>query len=379
MSKDNQDKMLALMSKAEEQGYRLGCEKTLESLNVQPITEEQAEGDGIPEHNIEPLHVRKYLDLINPDGYKQSDYSVIWPILLSSDIDSGKDEQNYPYCVYGKGDKLIVECDDEPSQTITPYKEVFAIYCLTPNKIYRWKMYSGTEVIKEGTFKTVGRMRWMKTSKTKYPHNLRDLGCSADCTTTGKGIKFGRLYRGEHPDNIEVGSTDHLYLRDQLGISMQLNLRNPKDDPARNDLFDVTYSINIPAYSAAITTNTSYNTALKNAFVTLVNELEAGRNILINCWQGRDRTGTFCWLIQALCGMKTGYCEAHWEMSSFDRCENSKVWNWEEASNGELKTFIKKLESLYGSDTYTQAYNLLTKKVGVPKERIEKLKEIMCV
>ena len=353
---------------AYDKGYQKGYDDAIKEQ------EEQGDDDGIPVHNLENLPTREFFNSINPDGYKQSDYSAIWPVLFSSDVDSGRVELNFPYVVYGKGDKLLVECEGEPTQTITPYKEAFAIFCLTPNKTYHWKMMSGTKLLKEGDFKTIGRVRWMKTRDTKYPHNLRDLGCTAEL---GKPIKFGRLYRGEHPDKIESGSTDHIYLRDQLGITVQMNLRDKTKEPARDDLFETTYCYNIPAYAAAITGSTSSRGLFKSAFNAIVNELEKGHNILINCWQGRDRTGTMCWVIQALCGMKAGYCEAHWELSSFDRCENSKIWNWEESPTGELKSFIGKLETLYGKDPYTQAYRLLTEKIGVSKERIEKLKEIM--
>ena len=341
---------------------------------MNPSSEDDEE---TPSWNIEDPYTRIFFDSVNPDGYQQSEHSAIWPILLTADIDKGEGEMNTPYCVYGSGDKMIVECADEPSQEISPYKGVFPTYCLTPGKTYHWTTYDGAKVLKNGSFKAVGRVRWLKIPSIKYPHNMRDLGCPAKLTTTGKGIKFGRIIRAEHPDNIEVDSAEHIYLRDQLRLSVQLNLRNPKDDPARTDLFEKTYSYNIPAYAVALDNNTTYKTAFKNAFLALVKELEAGRNVFVNCWQGRDRTGTFCWVVQALCGMKAGYCEAHWELSAFDRCENSKIWDWEEASRGELRTFIGKLEKLYGEDAYTQAYRFITEKIGVAKERVEKLKEIM--
>lgn len=344
---------------------------------IDKVRRREYDEDGTPLHYSDSLPTAAFFDAIPPDGYAQTDYSVIWPTLLATDVDGGKGEVNMPFCAYGKGDKMIVECDDEPTQEITPYKECFAVYCLTPCKTYRWRILKGEAVEKSGTFRIVGRVKWLKTSKTKYPHNFRDLGAPPELTNTGRGIKYGRIMRGEHPDNIEVDSTDHLYMRDHLRISVQLNLRDSSKEPARTDLFEKTYSYNIAAYAEALANNSTYKTRMKNAFNALVKELEAGRNVFVNCWQGRDRTGTFCWVVQALCGMKQGYCEAHWELSSFDRCENSKIWNWEEASEGELRTFIGKLTTLYGNDPYTQAYRFMTEKIGVEKARIEKLIEIM--
>lgn len=392
MSKEHQDKMLALLDRAYNEGvtdkddavkkaYQQGVSDTLASMNLTPTTEYESE---IPTHNIDSLPTKAFFDAVNPEGYKKSDYSKIWAALLSTDVDSGIAEMNYPYCVFGKGDKVVVTCNGEPSQTILPYKECFAIYCLTPNKTYQWTMYSGSKVLKNGSFKTTGRVRWMKTPSTKYPHNLRDIGCPKELVSEGGGIEFGRVYRSEEPNKVVAESADHIYLRDQLGITVQLNLRDASNpsDAARDDLFETTYSYNIPAYSEVLTCSTDSKELFRLAFEALVSELEKGKNVLVNCWQGRDRTGTFCWLVQSLCYMKIGYAEAHWELSSFDRCENSKIWNIEEASNGELLTFIMKLQSKIKdttkrNDSYTLAYYLAHNILGISDERIKKLQSIM--
>ena len=371
-----QEQMMSLLERAYTEGYN----EAMETVPVEPPQED----DDIQVHDIEGLATKKFFDVVPASGYAKNEYSAIWPVLMSTDVDDARAEMNYPYCVYGKGDKVVVSCDDEPSQTITPYKECFAIFNLTPNKTYTWKQYQGTKVLSSGTFKTIGRMKWLKTPNNKYPHNLRDLGCTKELMDDGNGIAFGRIVRGEEPNKIEVDSADHIYLRDQLGVTVQLNLRDAEKDPPRTDLFEKTYSYNIPAYSAAITGSSANKKLIKYAFDALVTELAAGRNVLVNCWQGRDRTGTFCWLIQSLCGMSLGYTEAHWELSSFDRCENSKIWNWEEQSGGELKTFIYRLVDLVRAQNnnavitaYTLAYYFATKIIGITDEKINQLISIL--
>lgn len=333
--------------------------------------------DGTPIHYLDSLPSREFFDSLTPEGYGENDYSQVWPVLFSTDVDSGRSEMNLPYVVHGKGDKVLVECDDEPTQTITPYKEAFAIFCLTPGKTYSWTMMSGTKILKTGKFKVVGRVRWMKTLDNKYPHNMRDLGCPAEYCSEGNGIRYGRIYRAEHPDNIEVGSADHLYLRDQLGISVQINLRDPKSDPARSDLFEKTYSYNIPAYAAILTASATNKALFKNAFLALVKELQAGRNVLVNCWQGRDRTGTFCWFLQALCHMYPGYLQGHWELSCFDRCENSMIWE-EGHSEGKLLQMTTKFTAKWSADSYKQALGLATL-VGIPTDTIKAYQDIMMI
>lgn len=367
----NQQSLLTLLERAKQEGID-------ETLARQASTEDQpAQADDIPVHYLDGLPTREFFDSLSPEGYGENDYSHIWATLFSTDIDSGRSEMNLPYVVHGKGDKLLVACDDEPTQIVLPYKEAFPIFCLTPGKTYSWLMQSGAKVIKEGSFKVVGCVRWMKTRDNKYPHNMRDIGCPAKYVSEGGGIRYGRIYRAEHPDKIEVDSADHLYLRDQLGITVQLNLRDPKSDPARADLFEKTYSYNIPDYANLLTASANNKALFKSAFVALVKELQAGRNVLVNCWQGRDRTGTFCWFLQALCHMYPGYLQGHWELSCFDRCENSMIWE-EGLTQGKLLQMTSKFKAKWGADPYKQALGLATL-VGIPSDAIKAYQDIMMI
>lgn len=375
----NNEQMLALMKRAEEEGYRLGCEKTLESLNVQPITEEQAEGDGIPVHNIEPQPTFDYLNELPVNGYKQTDYSKMWPYpsMVQERSDASWTEKCRPYCIYGTGDKVVINCDDEPSQTILPYKKgygFFRAYLLTPNKTYRWTMYKSGAAIKTGVFKTIGRVKWIGT---KYPHNFRDIGF------TGY-IKHGRVFRAQNFKSVVVGDDDYKVIREHLNITIQINLTSANDElsPSRTDIFDKCYNFNIPAYADIFTASTNSKKAFRQALETLAKELEAGHNIVFNCWQGVDRTGTFAWVVQALCDLLLGYCEGGWELSSFCRDLNTKIWDEE----GGLKKFIKTLVNKYtnGDDevtynAYDLAHYLVVTILGVSENTITTIRKHLCV
>lgn len=371
--------MLALLRRAEEEGYRLGCEKTLESLNVQPITEEQAEGDAIPVHNVEPQATFDYLNELPIRGYGQTDYSKIWPYtsMVRESSDASWTEKCRPYCIYGKGDKVVVECDDEPSQTILPYKTTgfFRVFLLTPNKTYRWKMYKSEKAIDSGVFNTIGRVKWIGT---KYPHNFRDIGFDGY-------IKYGRVYRSQSFKKVVVGDDDYKVIREHLGITTQLNLTsaNDKDSPSRTDIFNKCYNYNIPAYADVFTASPDSKKAFRLALEALAKELKAGHNIVFNCWQGVDRTGTFAWTVQALCGLPLGYCEGGWELSSFCRDLNTKIWDNEPDG---LILFVKKLVDKYtngNNDVTYNAYDLahyfVTTILGVSEATITTIREHLCV
>lgn len=368
----NTDKMMALLERAHEEGrevgYTEGCKDTLASLNVQTTTEEQEEGDGIPVHNIENPIVRDYFAALPDGGYKQNDISRMrhytrWVKESSRNMA----ERGYPYVIYGTGDSVLLECDGEDPQTIMNNNNVFECFVLLPNKTYKWKMLKNGVTIKEGAFKTIGHVRQIGFDKWT---NFRDIG--------GFGIKHGLVYSGANPDEVEVGSADHELIK-YLHIDTQLNLRKYVKDSVQNkswrpDIFDRGYNINIEAYAPVITRNTAQ---FKKAFETLVSELKAGHKVVFNCWAGADRTGTFRYIIQGICGVPKRIAQGYYELTSFSRWLNTKMWDKEEGSEGELRTLDKKLESLYGADFYTQCYRLLTEKIKVAPETIKELQDLL--
>ena len=239
-------------------------------------------------------------------------------------------------------------------------------------------MKKSGKVVKTGQFRTTGRVRWIGT---EHPHNFRDIG--------GFGIaKFSRVYRAQNFAKVEVGDADYNIIRNHLGINVQLNLTTKGDtrSPSRTDIFDRCYNYNIPAYSDLFTQSKAN---FKAAFEVLVAELQKGSNVVFNCWQGADRTGTFAWFCQAILGIPLGYCEASWELTGFVRDLNTKVWDWEDLSedpNGELRTFIVKLIAKYKAatkeetyDSYKLAYYLATKIIGISAKTIADFRTIMLV
>lgn len=399
MSNGNQERMLNLLDAAYNEGvqsmdaavkkaaddgynkgYTAGYGKAMEDIPFSPATEDQIEGDGIPVHNIESQATFDYLNELPVDGYKQTDRSKIWPYtsMVQEDSDASWTEKCRPYCIYGTGDKIVVECDDEPSQTINQYKTTgfFRVFLLTPNKTYRWKMLKSGKVIDSGVFKTIGRVKWIGT---KYPHNFRDLGF------TGY-LKHSRVYRSQNFKNVVVGDEDYKVIREHLNITTQINLTSANDEksPSRTDIFDKCYNYNIPAYADVFTAS---KTPFKQALEALAKELEAGHNVVFNCWQGVDRTGTFAWVVQALCGVPLGYCEGGWELSSFCRDLNTKIWDNEPDG---LILFIKKLADKYVAaqkkkkedtsyDAYKLAHYLVVNILGASEDTITTIRKHLCV
>lgn len=352
-------------------------DNTVRTLPIYPAAYTDHDGDGRPIHNIDNLAIRCFFSDLDPLGYKQEDHSKVWRYtrMVQEQGDPSWTEEIEPYIIFGSGDTLIVECDTEPTQTLTPYKGKFYVHLLTPGKVYRWTMKQSGKVIATGEFRTVGTVRWIGTH---HPHNFRDAG--------GFGMNYERVFRAQNFANVEVGDDDYNIIRDHLNITVQLNLTSANDEksPSRTDIFERCYNYNIPAYASLLTASTTNKGLFKSAFNTLVSELKAGRNVVFNCWQGADRTGTFDWFLHAICGVPLGYCEGLWELTGFVRDCNSKIWDWEEESGGELRTFIVKLIAKYKAatkeetyDSYRLAYYLATKVIGISAQTIADFRTIM--
>ena len=371
----NQQTLLSLLNRAKQEGI----DETLaqQAASQQAAVEPQPT---MPTHNVENLATLHFLDEVPPEGYAADDHSRVWPYPTMVQEDKVPwTERPAPYCIYGPGDTLIVECDDEPSQTIAPYKNestgFFRVYLLTPGKVYRWTMKKSGKVVKTGQFRTTGRVRWIGT---EHPHNFRDIG--------GFGIaKFSRIYRAMNFAKVEVGDADYDIIRNRLGINVQLNLTTKGDtgSPSRTDIFDRCYNYNIPAYSDLFTQSKAN---FKAAFEVLVAELQKGSNVVFNCWQGADRTGTFAWFCQAILGIPLGYCEAGWELTSFVRDLNTKIWDEGDVNKDGLRAFIVKLIAKYKAatkeetyDSYKLAYYLATKIIGISAKTIADFRAIMLV
>lgn len=354
-------------------------DKAVTTLPIYPLAYTSCDGDGRPIHNTDNLAIRCFFSDLDPLGYKKEDHSKVWRYtrMVQDQGDPSWTEEIEPYIIFGSGDTLIVECDTEPTQTLTPYKGKFYVNLLTPGKVYRWTMKKSGKVIQTGEFRTVGTVRWIGT---KYPHNFRDIG--------GFGLNYERVYRSMNFAKIEVDSDDHRIIRDHLNITTQLNLTSVGDEksPSRTDIFERCYNYNIPAYAALLTASTQSKANFKSAFEVLVSELKAGHNVVFNCWQGADRTGTFDWFIHAICGVPLGYCEGLWELTGFVRDCNSKIWDWEEESGGGMRTFMTKLIDKYKAatkettyDSYRLAYYLATKVIGISATTIADFRTIMLV
>lgn len=132
--------------------------------------------------------------------------------------------------------------------------------------------------------------------------NTRDIG---GCVTEdGKHrLRQGMVYRGAKMDGITQAGIQKAL--GTYGIKTDLDLRNSDEGMNISPLgADVNYvKVGAPYY---IGDNGINNANYREALITEIKIFAKSENypIYVHCSMGKDRTGTICFLIEALCGMK---------------------------------------------------------------------------
>ncbi len=166
-----------------------------------------------------------------------------------------------------------------------------------------------------GSFKTASGPRFMNIEGA---YNVRDIGGWK--TTDGKTIKQGLLYRGTELDGaVEPGykltqdGVNEMVL--SLGIKFDLDLRAPSDS------VDGTYilgsNVKHKYYDMSMYADIFKNASkprVKAVFSDLAKE--SNYPVYLHCTYGRDRTGSMCYILEALLGVSEDDLLREYELSA---------------------------------------------------------------
>jgi len=243
------------------------------------------------------------------------------------------------------------------------------IYNLIPRSVYWYRCYDDTlGLLKQGIFKTQGRVRMLACPNVR---NLRDMG---GWPCAGGHIAYGKLLRSATMDFVHANSVNEHILVDQIGLRYDMDLRH-EDEEEQPDwsttkveygnysLFGYMWlmtskywseSKQVPASSGC---RSRYGEALKQ----FVANLEAGKCTNAHCSGGADRTGMFCMLTGALCGMSEEDLVKDWELTTFSnyfKMIDVENCDYYEARNGqyvnvhaEMRSVFKYLYKNFGGST----------------------------
>ncbi|MBE6992486.1 MAG: tyrosine-protein phosphatase [Ruminococcaceae bacterium] len=224
---------------------------------------------------------------------------------------------------------------------------------------------NGQEMSFQSTFKTAATPRILSIDGAV---NVRDIGGWE--TTDGRKIKQGLLYRGSELDGAvktnndisEKGQRDMLTV---LGIKTDLDLRdesvNASDMHAlganvRHEYF------NAPMYEEVF--KPQNNEKVRRIFAQLARE--DNYPIYLHCTHGADRTGTICYLLEALLGMSDEDIVREYELTAL---------YYSSITRDLLVEFQEQLGKMNGNTTQEKVENYLLS-VGITEQEMEDIRSI---
>ena len=237
---------------------------------------------------------------------------------------------------------------------------------------YYWTVTAGDYVSDVQTFHT---QKTIRTITIENVANVRDGGGWA--TEDGKYVKQGMFYRGGKIDNIAEDGIDVMV--NQLGIKMDLDLRNSGEESAGSTSplgTGVTYlNVGGPYYwNSERGINAE---AYKEALLTEIRAFADKDNypIYVHCSIGRDRTGTLCFLINALLGVSEQDLIMDYEFStlSLSRTGTSTATKL----TATFKDMYDNVKAYAPDGTMAEATEAFMLELGVTQDEIDSIRSIL--
>lgn len=216
-----------------------------------------------------------------------------------------------------------------------------------------------------GTFKTADMPRILSVDGVG---NMRDIGGYK--TSYGKRIKQGLFLRGTGLDGVtnnktkitEAGIETMLSV---LKIKLDMDLRFPENNPENVEPLGKAVKHNYyRCYSYSEIFEKKGKTPIKNIFSDLAKE--ENYPVYIHCSYGSDRTGTVCFLLEALLGMNEDDLKREYYLSAIYHGG---------VMDDEFNQFVEGFKSYKGNNINEKVESYLIS-VGVKKSEIEKIREI---
>lgn len=238
------------------------------------------------------------------------------------------------------------------------------IYHLMTGKRYYYRVHltlsDGTVQTLKSSFKTAATPRLLNIDGIV---NVRDIG--GWVTASGKTVKQGLLYRGSELDgSVESGFTltekGKTQILDLLKIKTDMDLRHAGRDMLGPDVQHIYYSA--IQYEHVFTPAGS--DAVRRVFADLANP--DNYPIYMHCTYGADRTGTMCYLLEALLGVSDQDLIRDYEMTAlYYRYVSSEL----------MDGFIQRIATYPGDTTQERVENFLLS-VGVTPQEIASIRQI---
>lgn len=228
----------------------------------------------------------------------------------------------------------------------------------------------GTSFTASGQFTTAQSPRLIALDGTV---NVRDIG--GWYTTDGCRIRQGMLYRGAEIDGayesaLKISTQGVADAHHYLGIVSDFDLRGLTTEVPEDSAFGTTTKhLVFDAYDYESVFTAASQSYLKELFSALAEE--DNYPVYLHCSYGLDRTGTACYLLEALLGMSDADLNREFELTCLTYYENNPF-----EEGGHYTKFLEALKAQPGATSQEKVENYLLT-CGVTRQEIEQIKEIL--
>ena len=248
---------------------------------------------------------------------------------------------------------------------------------LLPNTHYTYKVTSGSKVLTEGSFDTVGKVHQVHF-RTRV-RNSRDLGGWK--TEDGHTVKYRMVYRGGRLEASYLGKSGKAALKTE-GIKAQLDLRGKSDVLSESTLKGIVddYEFCAPVIEEG------YSQMLKDdkektrqCIQFIMDCVDKNKPVYFHCSLGRDRTGTVAMLVLGILGVPEGDISQEYELTQF-------APHGYATSDGEKTKMVRTVDykgaanviwGYAGDGSFQDGVNAYFLEIGISQADIDKFKKNM--
>ena len=247
----------------------------------------------------------------------------------------------------------------------------YTVYNLIPGKEYRAEFTNATrDKIESYILKPTGTIRQINLESdllgnNAYGQNVRDIGGWE--TVYGGKINYGLIYRG---------ATISDYTSDKAEKTLKFmevcNIYDIGSNYVNNHYRAEYYEEfnNKMIENKEINEYDEHVNSLNDNFIynSIINNILQDKPVLISCENGVDKTGTICFMIEALLGLSEDDLAQEYELSTLSG--NSKLAYVNDPSNDYIN-MLNKLKEVNGNTLQNKAYNWF-KSIGFTEEVLDK-------
>lgn len=250
-------------------------------------------------------------------------------------------------------------------QLLCAKKGVARVQNLLLDAVYEWYVKAGGETSAVFTFRTDAQAP--RLLYVDGISNVRDFGGFR--ASGEKRIRQGMIYRASEMDShVSVTPEGIRTLEEELAIRTDLDIRGIKDEP-RCPILDPARVqwINYPLAAYADIYQENQLSLYGRSYALLAE----ARNypVLVHCWGGIDRTGTWLYILGAMLGVSEDDLGLDYEFSSFSR------WGRRSRRSEQFGDFLKGLFD-YGS-TLKEAATGFMRACGITVAQLDTMQKLL--